>query len=303
MSYEHAVSGRGAPGRFGAVLTAMATPFDDDGRLDLDGAATLARWLTEHGNDGLVVSGTTGEAPVLSDEELVDLWRAVCEAVTVPVVAGSCNNDTAHSIRLTRQATEAGAAGIRAVTPYYSRPPQAGLLVHFRAIADATGLPVMLYDIPIRSGTEIETETLVRLAEHDRIVAVKDAKGAFAASAEVIARTDLAFYSGDDVSTLPLLALGAVGLVSVVGHVLGEQIAAMIADFDAGRVAAARAAHLRLLPAFTGFFRTQGLILTKAALRRQGLPAGPVRPPLVDATPEQVEQLRRDCAAAGLELS
>src|SRR2546423_7085881 len=193
--------GGGAPGRFGAVVTAMATPFDDDGRLDLDGAVRLARWLTEHGNDGLVVAGTTGEAPVLSDDEKVDLWRAVTEAVTVPVIAGSGSNDIAHSVELTRRATDVGAAGILAVTPYYSRPPQAGIDAHFRAIADATGLPVMIYDIPIRTGRKVAHDVLVRLVrEVPNILAVKDATADPAGSARLLAEVPEEFdlYSGDD---------------------------------------------------------------------------------------------------------
>ncbi len=201
------------PGRFGAVLTAMVTPFTADGSLDLDGAATLARWLVEHGNDGLVVAGTTGESPVLSDAEKRDLWRAVSEAVTVPVIAGSGTNDTAHSVELSRMAADAGAAGILAVTPYYSRPPQTGLDAHFRAIASATNLPVLIYDIPIRTGRKVAHETLVSLA-HDvaTIVGVKDAAGDPAASARLLAETPAGFdlYSGDDALTLPLLAIGAV---------------------------------------------------------------------------------------------
>jgi len=188
------------------------------------------------------------------------------------------------------------------VTPYYNRPPQAGLISHFGTVADATGLPVLLYDIPARTGTAIQTETLLRLAEHERIVAVKDAKGDLDASAWVMARSDLAYYSGDDKLTLPLLALGAAGVVGVPTHLFGEQTRSMIAAYVAGDVAAALRWHRTLLPAFTGFFRTQGAILTKAALRLAGLPAGPVRPPLVDATAAEVEALRADCAEAGLPL-
>ncbi|MDQ6649903.1 MAG: 4-hydroxy-tetrahydrodipicolinate synthase [Actinomycetota bacterium] len=289
---------------FGRVLTAMVTPFAADGGLDLDGAARLAEHLVAHGNDGLVISGTTGESPTTSDEEKEQLLRAVVEAVgdRAHVLAGVGTNDTRHSVELARAAEKAGASGLLAVTPYYSKPPQAGLVAHFEAIAGATDLPVMLYDIPGRSAVPIETETLVRLAAHPQIVAVKDAKGDFSASSQVLARTDLTYYSGDDISTLPLLALGAVGVVSVVGHVAGERIAAMVTAYAGGDTAAALAVHRELLPVFTGFFRTQGVILTKAALALAGLPAGPVRPPLVDATPDQVTQLRADLAAAGLSL-
>ncbi|MBX5447957.1 MAG: 4-hydroxy-tetrahydrodipicolinate synthase [Acidothermus cellulolyticus] len=289
------------PAPFGRVLTAMVTPFTADGSLDLDGAARLATYLVDHGNDGLVISGTTGESPTTTDDEKERLLRAVLDAVgdRATVVAGVGTNDTRHTIELAQRAEKAGAHGLLVVTPYYSKPPQAGLLAHFRQVADATGLPVMLYDIPGRTGTAIEPETMVRLAEHERIVAVKDAKGDFEASSWVLARTDLAYYSGDDKNTLPLLAIGAVGVVGVPTHVFGTQTGAMIAAYLRGDVDGALALHRQLLPVFTGFFRTQGVILAKAALRLAGLPGGPVRPPLVDATAEQVARLREDMAAAG----
>jgi 4-hydroxy-tetrahydrodipicolinate synthase len=290
-----------APGAFGRVLTAMVTPFGDDGGLDLAAAGRLARHLVDQGCDGLVVSGTTGESPTTTPREQDDLLRAVLDAVgdRARVVAGVGTNDTAHTVELAQAAEKAGAHGLLVVTPYYSKPPQAGLLGHFGQIADATGLPNMLYDIPGRTGTPIETDTLVRLAAHDKIVAVKDAKGDLDASAWVMHRSDLAYYSGDDKVTLPLLSVGAVGVVGVPTHLFGLETATMIAAYVRGDVAAALAMHRQLLPVFTGFFRTQGVIMTKAALRLAGLPAGPVRPPLVDATPEQVEQLRRDAADAG----
>ena len=289
---------------FGRVLTAMVTPFTADGGLDLDGAQKLATYLVDHGNDGLVISGTTGESPTTTDDEKERLLRAVLEAVgdRAKVVAGVGTNDTRHTIELAHTAEKTGAHGLLVVTPYYSRPPQAGLLAHFRQVADATGLPNMLYDIPGRTGTPIETETLVRLAEHDKIVAVKDAKGDFEGTSWVLRRTDLAFYSGDDRVTLPLLAIGAVGVVGVPTHLFGTQTAEMIAAYLRGDVAQALALHRQLLPVFTGFFRTQGVILTKAALKLVGLPGGPVRPPLVDATDDQIGQLRRDAADAGTAL-
>jgi 4-hydroxy-tetrahydrodipicolinate synthase len=289
---------------FGQVLTAMVTPFTASGDLDLDGAQRLAAHLVDNGSDGLVVSGTTGESPTTTDAEKERLLRAVLEAVgdRAHVLAGVGTNDTGHTVELAQEAEKAGARGLLVVTPYYSKPPQAGLLAHFRTVADATGLPVMIYDIPGRTAAAVETETLVRLAEHERIVAVKDAKGDLAASAAVLARSDLVYYSGDDPLTLPLLSVGAVGVVSVPSHLFGLRIREMIASYAAGDVARALELHRGLLPAFTGFFRTQGVILTKAALALAGLPAGPVRPPLVDATGEQVEQLRADCAAAGLVL-
>jgi 4-hydroxy-tetrahydrodipicolinate synthase len=273
------------PGRFGAVLTAMATPFSDDGSLDVDGAVTLARWLVEHGNEGLIVAGTTGEAPVLSDAEKRELWSAVAGAVTVPVVAGSGTNDTAHSVELTRVAAEAGAAGILAVTPYYSRPPQSGLAAHFHAVAAATDLPVMIYDIPVRTGRKVAHDTLVALARDvPNIVAVKDAAGDPAASARLLAETPSGFdlYSGDDGLTLPLLAIGGAGVVSVAAHWAGEQIAEMIGAFFKGDVDLARRLNRALLESWT--FQTgdraPNPIPTKAMLRALGLPAGQCRLPL-----------------------
>jgi 4-hydroxy-tetrahydrodipicolinate synthase len=290
---------------FGRLLTAMVTPLHPDGRIDPDGAARLAGYLVdEQGNDGLVVNGTTGESPTTTDAEKDAVLRAVIEAVgdRAHVIAGVGTYDTHHTIELARGAEKAGADGLLVVTPYYSRPPQAGLVRHFTAVADATALPVMLYDIPVRSGVPVETETLCRLAEHERIVAVKDAKGEIAESSWVTARTDLAYYSGDDRNTLPMLAVGAVGVVGVITHVFGRPIKDMIDLYARGAVADALRRHHELLPAHYGFFRTQGVILVKAALNRLGLPAGPVRSPLVDATEEQLAQLRVDCAAAGLVL-
>ncbi|MBL7501317.1 4-hydroxy-tetrahydrodipicolinate synthase [Frankia sp. CNm7] len=288
---------------FGRLITAMVTPFLPDGGLDLDGAAALASHLVDAGNDGLVISGTTGESPTTSDAEKDLLLRAVLEAVgdRAAVLAGVGTNDTRHTIELARSAERAGAHGLLVVTPYYSKPPQAGLAAHFRAVADATGLPVMIYDIPGRTGVPVLTETMVALAEHPRIVAVKDAKADLEESSWVMARTDLAYYSGDDVLTLPFLAVGAVGLVSVAAHVAAPALAAMIAAFDAGDPVAARRLHQDLLPIFKGIFRTQGVITTKAALTLRGLPAGPVRPPLADATEAEIAQLRLDLAAAVLE--
>ncbi|MGX1486035.1 4-hydroxy-tetrahydrodipicolinate synthase [Streptomyces griseus] len=215
---------------FGRVLTAMVTPFTADGALDLDGAQRLATHLVDAGNDGLVVNGTTGESPTTSDAEKDQLVRAVLEAVgdRAHVVAGVGTNDTRHSIELARTAERSGAHGLLAVTPYYNKPPQEGLLRHFGAIADSTGLPVMLYDIPGRSGVPIDTETLVRLAEHPRIVANKDAKGDLGRSSWAIAQSGLAWYSGDDMLNLPLLSVGAVGFVSVVGHVVTPELRALI---------------------------------------------------------------------------
>jgi 4-hydroxy-tetrahydrodipicolinate synthase len=290
---------------FGRVLTAMVTPFTEDGGIDLAGAQELAASLVDRGaHDGLVIHGTTGESPTTTDAEKHAVLEAVLDAVgdRATVIAGVGTNDTAHSIELARSAERVGAHGLLVVPPYYNKPPQAGLLRHFTSIADSTDLPVMLYDIPPRSVIPIEVETLVRAAEHPRIVAVKDAKGDLGAVAWTLARTDLAYYSGEDMLNLPLLALGAVGVVSVVGHVVGPRLAELIGAVESGDLVKARAVNESLLPVYTGVFRTQGTILIKAALRELGLPAGPVRPPLVDATPEQVEQLRADLAAGGVQL-
>jgi 4-hydroxy-tetrahydrodipicolinate synthase len=289
---------------FGTVLTAMVTPFRADGSLDLDGAAILAEHLVAHGSDGLVLNGTTGESPTTTDDEKDRLVRAVVEAVgdRAHIVAGVGTNDTAHTCELARQAEKAGAHGLLVVTPYYSRPPQAGLLQHFTAVADATGLPNMLYDIPGRTATPIATDTLKRLAAHDRVVAVKDAKDDLAAASEVIASTDLAFYCGSDLLNLPLLSVGAVGFVSVVSHLLGDRVADLARAHEAGDNARALAIHQGLLPAYAGFFRTQGVITVKAALALQGLPGGPTRPPLVDATDDEIATLRADLAEAGVTL-
>jgi 4-hydroxy-tetrahydrodipicolinate synthase len=288
---------------FGRLVTAMVTPFTPSGDLDVAGAQRLATYLVDdQRNDGLVISGTTGESPTTTDEEKDRLLRAVVEAVgdRTSVIAGAGTNDTAHSMHLAQAAEKAGADAVLLVTPYYNKPPQTGLLAHFRAVADATGLPAMLYDIPGRTGTAIATETLVALAEHPRIVAVKDAKGDLEASAWVMARSPLAYYSGDDKVTLPLLSVGAVGVVGVPTHVVGSRTKDMIQAYEKGDVAAALAGHRSMLPVYSGFFRTQAAILTKAALALAGLPGGPVRPPLVDATDAEIETLRADLAAAGV---
>ena len=289
---------------FGRVLTAMVTPFTADGALDLDGAQRLAVHLVDAGNDGLVLNGTTGESPTTSNAEKEQLIRAVLEAVgdRAVIVAGVGTNDTRHSVELARQAERAGAHGLLTVTPYYNKPPQEGLYQHFTAIADATGLPVMLYDIPGRSGVPISTETIVRLAEHPRIVANKDAKGDLGRASWAIARSGLAWYSGDDMLNLPLLSVGAIGVVSVVGHLVTPELRALLEAYSAGDVAKATEIHQRLLPVYTGMFRTQGVITTKAALNLKGLPGGPLRLPLVALSDEETEQLKKDLAAGGVEL-
>jgi 4-hydroxy-tetrahydrodipicolinate synthase len=287
---------------FGHVLTAMITPFLDDGGLDLDGVQRLATHLVDEGNDGLVVGGTTGESPTTSDAEKDQVLRAALEAVgdRAHVIAGAGTNDTRHSIELAEAAEKAGAHGVLLVTPYYNKPPQAGLLQHFTAVADAVGLPVMVYDIPHRTGVAIERETLLRLAEHPRIVANKDAKGDVAAASKVMAASDLVYYSGDDILTLPLLAVGAAGVVGVATHLATPRISEMVHAFRGCDTTRALDLHRELLPVFVGLFRTQGVITTKAALRRLGLPGGPVRLPLPELTADQLEQLWRDLAAGGV---
>ncbi len=291
----------GLAGRFGAVLTAMVTPFDSDGRLDLDAVALLARWLVANGSDGLVVAGTTGESPVLTDGEKRDLWRAAVEAVPVPVLAGAGTNDTAHSVELARAAEQAGVAGVLAVTPYYNRPSQAGIEAHFRAVAAATTLPVMLYDIPVRSGRKIATDTIVRLArEVPNVVGVKDAAGDLAGSARLVAESPSSFelYSGEDAVTLPLLAIGAVGTVGVATHWAGQLHGQMVAAFAKGDVDEARRINAVLLESFA--FETgddaPNPIPAKAMMRVLGLPVGQCRLPMGPA-PEGLEDRARQVLA------
>jgi 4-hydroxy-tetrahydrodipicolinate synthase len=293
----------GAAPPFGRVLTAMVTPFDVAAALDLEAAARLAAYLVdEQGNDGLVVSGTGGESPTTSDAEQAELLATVVETVgdRARIVAGVGTFDTVHSIHLAEQAAAAGAHGLLCVTPYYSRPPQSGLLAHFRTVAGATDLPVLLYDIPHRSGVPIETETLLALADHDRIVGVKDAKGDLAATSRVLAETDLVYYSGEDALTLPLLAIGASGVIGTSTHFCGRETGQLIAAFEKGDTVEALRLHRQLLPIYTGIFRTQGAILVKAGLRLRGVDVGSVRSPLVDATEHEISHLRQDLAAAGL---
>jgi 4-hydroxy-tetrahydrodipicolinate synthase len=275
---------------FGRVLTAMVTPFTAQGQLDLDTAQKLAHQLVEKGCDGLVVNGTTGESPTTADTEKANLVRAVVQAVgdRAAVVAGAGTYDTAHSVQLARQAAQAGAHGLLVVTPYYSRPPQTGLLAHFTAVADATELPVMLYDIPSRCHVPIATETIYQLAAHPRIVAVKDAKGDFGGGAEVIANTDLAYYCGDDVLNLPWLSVGAVGFVSVIGNVVADRLRAMITAFEAGEVRTARSLHACTLALIRTFSMAGGVAFGKAALRLTGFDVGDPRLPQVAAEPDQV---------------
>ncbi|WET81753.1 4-hydroxy-tetrahydrodipicolinate synthase [Amycolatopsis sp. QT-25] len=294
-----------APGRpFGRVLTAMATPFDADGALDLKRAQELAEHLVDLGNDGLVVNGTTGESPTTTDAEKAELIRAVVEAVgdRATIVAGAGTNNTAHSIEQVKQAEAAGAHGVLVVTPYYSRPSQAGLYAHFTTVADATELPVMLYDIPPRSIVPIEVDTLLRLAEHPRILAVKDAKGDLIAGSEVIANTQLAYYSGDDGLNLPWLSVGGTGVVSVIGHVVAGRIRGMMDAYESGDTSTARTNHRGMLPVLRAMSRVGGVAFSKAALRLRGFDIGDPRLPIVAANDEQLQAISADLAQGGVPL-
>jgi len=293
----------GSPLPFGRLATAMVTPFRADGSVNLAEAARLAAYLVnEQGNDALIVNGTTGEAPTTDDHEKQALVEAVRAAVgaKVHIVAGVGTFDTAHSVRLARAAVAAGADGLLVVTPYYSRPPQDALLAHFRAVADATETPVMLYDIPHRTGTAIEEATLIDLADHPWIVAVKDAKGQLASSARVMAQTGLAYYAGDDAMVLPLLAVGGVGVVGTSTHFTGAKTRRLIDAFLAGDLAQALRLYRELLPVYCGVFAAQGCVLVKAGLAVRGFEPGGLRPPLAAASPAQAETFVRLLDQAGL---
>lgn len=276
---------------FGRLATAMVTPFNEAGDLDLDAARRLASHLVdEQANDSLVINGTTGESPTTSDAEKRHLLEAVVAEVgdRAQVLAGVGTFSTRHAIELARQAADAGVDGLLVVTPYYSRPPQDALAAHFLAVADATPVPIMLYDIPHRTGTPIDSATLIEVAAHPNIVAVKDAKGATVASAQVMAQTSLAYYAGDDAMTLPLMAVGGVGVVGTSTHFTGSRAKPMIEAFVEGRIDEAMSAYRELLDVFTGVFALQGCVMVKAALNARGMSVGPVRPPLLDATPAQL---------------
>ena len=276
----------------------MVTPFNEDGALDVDASVTLAKWLVEQGSEGLVITGTTGEGPAVTDEEDWELWRAVAEAVTVPVIAGTTTNDTAHSVHQTRKAEELGCDGILAVTPYYNRPSQEGIYAHFDAVAAATRLPVVLYDIPVRTGRKIETTTLLRLAhEIPNVVAVKDAAGNPGETAKVIRDAPEGFevYSGDDNLTLPLLAVGAVGVISVAAHWSAPEFVVMMDAWEAGKADEARQINARLLESFdyeTGD-EAPNPVPTKAMMRTLGLPVGEPRLPM-GPTPDGLEDKARE---------
>jgi 4-hydroxy-tetrahydrodipicolinate synthase len=288
---------------FGRLLTAMVTPFDAKGELDLATARALAAHLVDdQHNDGLVINGTTGEAPTTSDAEKAALVAAVVDEVgdRATIVAGVGTNDTGHTCELAVQAAAAGAQGLLVVTPYYSRPPQDGLLTHFRAVADSTDLPVMVYDIPSRAGVPVATPTLITLAEHPRIVAVKDAKGMVAESSKVLAETNLAYYAGDDAITLPLLSVGGVGLVGTSTHFTGVLAKEMIEAWAAGDAARALTLHRRALPSFQGVFAAQGCSMVKGALARTWRSVGDLRLPQVMPAPALVDTFVDTLRAADL---
>ena len=282
--------------QFGHVITAMATPFDREERLDYKRAAELARWLVDHGSESLVIAGTTGESPTLSDEEKVELFRTVKQAVggRAKVIAGTGTYDTAHSIHLSKQAEKAGADGLLLVNPYYNRPSQDGIYAHFRKVAESTSLPVILYNIPGRTGVNCLPETVARLAEVPTIVAIKEATGSLDQASDVRQRTPPEFliYSGDDSLTLPMLAVGGTGVISVASHLVGNEIGQMIRAFFAGDVRTALQIHMKLWPLFKVLFITTNPVPLKAALRLAGFDVGTPRLPLVQATPKEQEQIR-----------
>ncbi len=290
---------------FGRLITAMVTPFDKDRAIDWAGVEKLAQHLVDTGHDGIAVNGTTGEAPTTKSSEKLEIIKVVKKVVgsKIQVLSGAGDNETSYTVEQAKRSQDAGADGLLVVTPYYNKPPQAGIEAHFRAVAAATDLPIMMYDIPGRTGVEIESDTIVKLFETvDNIVALKDAKGNIAATSWVIKRCGIPVYSGDDILNLPFLSVGAVGFVSVCGHTVGLQLKAMLDAWFAGNSAKALEIHQQLLPVFTGTFRTQGAILTKAAMSLMGLPGGTTRLPLVDATEAQIEQLRKDLIAGGVAL-
>ncbi len=290
---------------FGRLITAMVTPFNKDGAIDWDGVARLAQHLVDTGHDGIAVNGTTGEAPTTKSSEKLEIIRVVKSVVGphVTVLSGAGDNETAYTVEQAKRSQDAGADGLLVVVPYYNKPPQAGIEAHFRAVAAATDLPIMVYDIPGRTGVEIESDTIVRLFDSvENIVALKDAKGNLAATSWVIKRCGIPVYSGDDILNLPFLSIGAVGFVSVCGHTVGRELKEMLNTWFAGDTTRALEIHQQLLPVFTGTFRTQGAILTKAAMNMMNLPGGTTRLPLVDATEEQIAQLRKDLIAGGVVL-
>jgi len=282
---------------FGQVLTAMVTPFNQDGEIDFDATRTLVNYLIENGTDGLVVTGTTGESPTLTTEEKVELFKFVVKTAAgrVPVIAGTGSNNTRASIQLTRLAEEAGADGVLLVVPYYNKPSQEGLFQHFKAIAESTSLPVILYNIPGRSGINMSVDTVVRLAQIRNIAAIKDASGQLDAMAEIISRTpvDFSLYSGDDSLTIPVLAIGGTGVVSVASHIIGNEMQEMINHFKQGHVKEAAKLHRQLLPLMKALFAAPSPAPVKAALNLTGIQVGGVRLPLVSLNDEELDALQK----------
>ena len=291
-------------GRFGSVVTAMVTPFKDDFSMDLDRAQEVASWLLDNGSDGLVIAGTTGEGATLSDDEKISLWRATAEAArgTGPIIAGTGTYDTAHSIHLTKEAERAGCDAVLVVAPYYNKPPQTGLFEHFKAVAGATSLPVILYNIPGRTAIQISNETLLTLAEIDNIVGVKDATGDFTLASELIAAApgDFEVISGDDVATFALVCLGGTGVISVTSHVAGKQMGEMVALAEKGDIDGARKIHQSLLALYRALFITSSPIPIKAAMGLIGQPVGPPRLPLVPATKDEIAAVQKALEDAGV---
>ena len=288
--------------RLGTVLTAMVTPFGPDGSLNTAAAAALATHLVDSGCDGLVVSGTTGEAPTTTDAEKIALLRVVLDTVgdRARIIAGAGSNDTAHSVALAKACEAEGAHGLLVVTPYYSRPSQAGLIGHFTAVADAVSIPILLYDIPPRSVVPIEFDTIRTLAAHPNIVGVKDAKGDLLGGAEIVATTGLAYYSGDDPLNLPWLAMGATGFISVISHFAASHLRDLWSAFQSGDVATARKIAVGLAPLSTAMKELGGVSMSKAGLRLQGIDAGDPRLPQVPAAAEQVDALAAYMRAAAV---
>ncbi|MFE6920516.1 4-hydroxy-tetrahydrodipicolinate synthase [Nocardia sp. NPDC057663] len=286
----------------GTVGVAMVTPFSAAGKVDIDAGVALAARLVDRGVDLLAISGTTGESPTTTESEKSDLLRAVVDAVgdRATVIAGAGTYDTAHSLELARAAEDAGAHGLLVVTPYYSRPTQEGLIAHFTAVADATSLPVTLYDIPPRSVVPIAIDTIRRLADHPNIVAVKDAKGDLVSGADLIATTGLDFYSGDDGLNLPWLSVGATGFISVIGHLVPERLREIHQAYTAGDVVRAREINATLLPLFAAMTRLGGVAMCKGALRLLGVEVGEPRLPQLMPTQAQLDALALDLQAAGV---
>ena len=291
------------PGRFGSVVTAMVTPFREDHAVDLDGAQELASWLVDNGSDAIVVAGSTGESPTLTHKEKADLFRSVGEAIAGrgKLICGTGTYSTAETLELTQAAEDAGADGLLVVTPYYNKPPQRGLVAHFERVAQATSLPIIAYNIPGRTATRIEHDTLLQLIRTPNIVAVKDSTGDFKGISRLIAEApDFEVYSGDDWAAFGYVCLGAVGVISVASHLVGPQIRQMIELIETGDVAAARKIHESLSPLFNALFITSNPIPVKAALEMMGRPVGSPRLPLVPATSEECERIRKALEDAGL---